>query len=216
MPVTLRHRPRMLRGVRMERPVDAPVLRTARATLRPHRIEDAEAWHRLHADPETRRFLEWPERDAAAARWHLLGRTRRTRLWQTDDFLALAIEVDGELAGDVSLHLRSVRATGRTVEVGWVLAREFTGRGIASEAVRALLDFAFGDAGACFAVAEIHNDNHASIALAERLGFVLAARDEEQSSYLLTREMHQHRQGGDQEADPTRHPVTNGEPPTAA
>lgn len=193
MPVTLRRRPRMLRGVRMPHPIDAPVLHTARTTLRPHRIADAEAWCRLRADAETRRFLEWPERDLAAARWHLLGRTRRTRLWQTDDFLALAVEVDGRLAGDVSLHLRSVRAAARTVEIGWVLAREFTGKGLATEAVRAMLGFAFDEVGANFVIAEIHNENRASIALAERLGFALAARDEELASYVLTREMHRHR-----------------------
>jgi RimJ/RimL family protein N-acetyltransferase len=216
MPVTLRRRPRMLRGIRMERPVDAPVLHTERTTLRPHRIEDAEAWHRLHADAETRRFLEWPERDAAAARWHLLGRTRRTRLWQTDDFLALAVEVEGRLAGDVSLHLRSVRAAGRTVEIGWVLAREFTGKGLASEAVRALLDFAFGDVGACVVVAEIHHDNRASIALAERLGFVLAARDDERATYLLTREMHLGGRPGDRTDAPERRSTPNGGPKHAA
>ncbi len=193
MPVTLRRRPRMLRGARMPHPVDAPVLHTARTTLRPHRMADAEAWHHLHADPETRRFLEWPERDFAAACWHLLGRTRRTRLWQTDDFLALAVEVDGRLAGDVSLHLRSVREAGRTVEIGWVLAREFTGRGLATEAVCAMLGFAFDEVGANFVIAEIHNENRASIALAERLGFALAARDEQLASFVLTREMHRHR-----------------------
>lgn len=197
MPVTLRRRPRILRGVRMPQPVGAPVLHTARTTLRPHRIADAEAWYRLHADPDTRRFLEWPERDLAAARWHLLGRTRRTRLWQTDDFLALAIEVEGRLAGDVSLHLRSVRAAGRTVEIGWVLAREYTGRGLATEAVRAMLDFAFDEVGANFVTAEIHHENRASIALAERLGFALAAREERIASFVLTREMHRHRTSGD-------------------
>lgn len=177
----------------MPHPVDAPVLHTARTTLRPHRMADVEAWHDLHGDPETRRYLEWPERDLAAARWHLLGRIRRTRLWQTDDFLALAIEVEGRLAGDVSLHLRSVRAASRSVEIGWVLAREFTGMGLATEAVRAVLGFAFDEVCANLVFAEIHTENRASIALAERLGFALAAHDEKLASYVLTREMHRHR-----------------------
>lgn len=178
-------KPRLLRGPRLPRPVDATVLTTPRLTLRPYRMDDFHAWLRLHRQPQTTSYLQWPESDLGAIREHLRARTRQTRLWQTDDFLALAIEVDGEFAGEVSLHLRSVRAGTRMVEAGWVLDRKFTGRGLATEAAAALLDFAFGTVEAKIAIAVIDPENVGSIAVAERLGFQQASTGDGEHTYAL-------------------------------
>lgn len=177
-------RPRFLRGPRLDEPVDAVVIESARMRLRPHRMDDFPAWMRMHRQPQTTKYLNWPSSDPGAIRDHLRARTRQTRLWQTDDFLALAIEVDGELAGEVSLHLRSVRPGTRMVEVGWVLDHRFTGRGLATEAAEALLDFAFTVVGARIAVAVIDHGNVGSVSVAERLGFVFAGADDHERTYV--------------------------------
>jgi RimJ/RimL family protein N-acetyltransferase len=177
-------KPRFLRGPRLPEPVDAREIRTARLRLRPHRMGDFGPWLRMHRQPQTVRYLRWPSDDPGAIRRHLRARTRQTRLWQTDDFLALAIEVDGELAGEVSVHLRSVRAGTRMVEVGWVLDERFTGRGLATEAAEALLEFAFDTVGARLAVAVIDHGNVGSVAVAERLGFRLAGADAHELTYV--------------------------------
>jgi RimJ/RimL family protein N-acetyltransferase len=156
-------------------------------------MPDAAAWHDLQADPATRQFLDWPVRDRSAARRHLLARTRHTRLWQTDDFLALAIEVNGALAGDVSLHLRSVHSASRIVEIGWIVGKQHTGQGLASEAAAAMLDFAFGEVASHIVIAEIHEGNHASRALAERLGFRPASLEGGLATFALTRSEHRRR-----------------------
>ena len=164
-------RPRFLRGACLETPVDARPISTARLNLRPHRIDDVDAWHEIVSDPRVIRYLSWPMRDHAAARRHLLDRTRHTKLWQTDDFLALAVVRDGRLIGDVSLQVRSVSAEVRSVEVGWVLSPAHQGQGYATEAVGAILDLAFGAVGARMVTAVIDEANSRSLALAERLGF---------------------------------------------
>lgn len=164
-------RPRFVRGAYLEERVDAAPIATERLQLRPHDIADADAWHRLVSDPRVIRHLSWPQRDAAAARAHLLDRTRHTVLWQADDFFALAVTLDGKVIGDVSLQLRSVARDIRTVEVGWLLDPEYQGNGYATEAVRAMLDVAFRQAGARIALAVIDDHNSRSIALAQRLGF---------------------------------------------
>ncbi|WP_308798867.1 GNAT family N-acetyltransferase [Agromyces silvae] len=178
-------KPRLLRGPRLPKPIDATVMTTARLRLRPYRVEDFHPWLRLHRQPDTTEYLQWPNDDLRAIREHLRARTRQTRLWQTDDFLALAIEVDGEFAGEVSLHLRSVRAGTRMVEVGWVLDQRFTGRGLATEATGVLLDFAFGTVEARIATAVIDPGNVASIAVAERLGFQQASAGDGEHTYAL-------------------------------
>jgi RimJ/RimL family protein N-acetyltransferase len=178
-------KPRLLRGPRLPRPVDARVLTTARLRLRPYSMDDFHPWLRLHRQPQTTSYLQWPESDLGAIREHLRARTRQTRLWQADDFLALVIEVDGEFAGEVSLHLRSVRAGTRMVEAGWVLDTKFTGRGLATEAAAALLDFAFETVEARIAIAVIDPENVGSVAVAERLGFQQASTGDGEHTYAL-------------------------------
>jgi RimJ/RimL family protein N-acetyltransferase len=171
------HRPRLARGERTETPFDAPSIRTARLLLRPHRMPDAAEWFALQSEPAVREFLPWPERDARSSARHLRDRTRHTRLWQADDFLALAVEKDGHLIGDVSLHLRTVAAASRSVEIGWVLHPSFSGHGYATEATEALLAFAYDVVGARWVTAVTDARNAASLALARRLGFVEVRSD---------------------------------------
>jgi RimJ/RimL family protein N-acetyltransferase len=166
------HRPRFLRGPRIERAVVARVIRTDRLVLRPHRRADAAAWFALQSDRAVTQYLDWPERTKAQSRRHLRDRTRHTRLLQTNDFLALAVEYEGRLIGDVSLHLRDVASDERSAEIGWVVSPDVAGKGLATEAATALLDVAFDQLGARWvsAVMDVRNDR--SIALARRLGFL--------------------------------------------
>ena len=175
-----------MRGTYLEDRVDAAPIATERLQLRPHDIADADAWHRLVSNPHVIRHLSWPHRDAAAARQHLLDRTRHTTLWQADDFLALAVTREGAVIGDVSLQLRSVASDIRAVEVGWLLDPEHQGHGYATEAVRALLDVAFNQVQARIALAVIADDNTRSIALAQRLGFSEVQRGSGTRLYLAT------------------------------
>jgi RimJ/RimL family protein N-acetyltransferase len=171
-------------------PVTAPVLRTSRLVLRPHRLSDADAWMRIEFDPSVRDGLHWPARDRRAVLAHLRNRIRQTTLWHVGDFLALAVELDGEVIGDVSMHLRTIAPETRFVEIGWLQLPEYSGRGYATEAASAMLDFAFTAVQACWATAVIFADNERSMALAERLGFVRVGRTSSTITYLVTSESH--------------------------
>lgn len=165
-------RPRFLRGPSIETPVEARPITTDRLELRAHTLADTEAWHEIVSDPHVVRYMSWPLRDRDAARRHLRDCTRHTRLWQADDFLALAVVRENRLVGDVSLQLRTVSSDVRTVELGWVVAPAHQGHGYATEAVEAILDLAFTSVQARMATAVIHEANSASLALAQRLGFI--------------------------------------------
>lgn len=56
-------------------------------------------------------------------------------------------------------------------EIGFILAREQWGRGLATEAVRRVLSFGFGEMGLHRVEADVHPDNAASLALLGRIGF---------------------------------------------
>jgi RimJ/RimL family protein N-acetyltransferase len=179
-------RPRFARGPRTERPFDAPVIHTSRLVLRQHRMPDADDWFALQSEPSVREFLPWPERDRRHSARHLRDRTRHTRLWQADDFLALAVEKDGRLIGDVSLHLRTVDADARSAEIGWVLHPDHSGAGYATEAASAMLDFAFQEVGARWVVAVTDARNIPSVRLAKRLGFVEVRSDPTELVLMVT------------------------------
>ena len=172
------------RGPRLERPLERPTLTTDRLTLRPHRLDDAEQWFGIQSDPVVTRYMHWPERDRPASWRHLRDRTRHTRLSRVDDFLALAVDLDGMLIGDVSLRLKSVQRTTRNVEVSGMLHPRYEGNGYASEATMALLALAFEDLRARWATALIDVRNTRSIALAERLGMQRFPLDDTTVAYL--------------------------------
>jgi RimJ/RimL family protein N-acetyltransferase len=106
-----------------------------------------------------------PEVEAMMARW-----MAATRLEQDDDAVTLAVErrEDGLLLGSVTIFLRSVDY--RQVEVGYVFHPDAGGRGYATEATRALVDFAFADLKAHRVFARTDARNAASAALLARLG----------------------------------------------
>lgn len=153
----------------------APLLpiRTERLVLRPWRDADVDATLAYYADPEVaRHLLEAPwTREVAVAR--VAERVGRTGLDTPRRALALVVEHEGQVVGDVALWVTD--ETGAKGEVGWVFRPDVAGRGFATEAARALIDHAFDHYGMHRVVAELDARNSASAALCKRLGMRLEA-----------------------------------------
>jgi RimJ/RimL family protein N-acetyltransferase len=78
------------------------------------------------------------------------------------------IEFGGELAGTIDIH-RILRST-RSGSVGYWLDKDFTGKGIATNSLRAILDWAFSELNFNRIEIECTTRNQASSAVPERLG----------------------------------------------
>ena len=112
-------------------------IQTPRLLLRRFRLGDAEDVHAYARDPEWGRFLdveqpyERKHADAFVAK-QVLAKWPKNPIW--------ALEQDGRVVGGLSLWLarRNLRA-----EIGYDLARWLWGRGLAAEAVSAVIDEAF-------------------------------------------------------------------------
>ena len=90
--------------------------------------------------------------------------------------LVLAIETaDGVLAGSSGVHFKA-DVSRRSAEVGYWLGREFWGRGLATETVRALTDYAFATYDLARIYALVFAWNPASARVLEKTGFTLEAR----------------------------------------
>lgn len=102
--------------------------------------------------------------------------------------MALAVELEGRLIGDISLQLRAVASEVRSVEIGWVLHPDAQGNGYAREAAEAVIQFAFEAVHARMVLAVVHSRNTGSLRLAERLGFHELSRRESERLLVLTRD----------------------------
>lgn len=86
-----------------------------------------------------------------------------------------AIEVDGEACGGVGIELGD-DVDRRTGEIGYWLGRAHWNRGIATEAVRAVVEYAFETFDLARLEARIYEGNPASARVLEKAGFTREAR----------------------------------------
>jgi RimJ/RimL family protein N-acetyltransferase len=148
-------------------------LRTARLLLRPWRDADVPAFVRMSADPAVMEFLpDLPDRAAAEA-W--VARVREHWRRQGFGYWVVARPGADELVGVVGLARVAYEAHFTpAVEIAWRLARAHWGRGYATEAARAALDYGFGRLGLDQIVAVTVPANWRSRRVMERLGMTRA------------------------------------------
>ena len=154
-------------------PKPPPRLETERLVLRRWRLSDDAPFAALNADPEVMRHFPGPKTAAESLREARAFDAR----FDADGFGPWAVEVPGEIgfAGFVGLWRVSrpmplAPVAGRTVEIGWRLARAFWGRGFATEAARAALADVAGRCGVREVVSFTAVTNAPSRRVMERLG----------------------------------------------
>lgn len=151
---------------------DAPTIETIRLILRPHRVEDYAACRALWADADVVRHIGGVPQDAQAVWFRLL---RYAGMWALLGYGMWVIEErdSGVLLGEAGLLSaeRGIAQLEGVPEAGWVLGRAAWGRGIATEAMQAILSWADAHLDAPSIRCIIDPDNSASIKVAEKLGF---------------------------------------------
>jgi RimJ/RimL family protein N-acetyltransferase len=150
-----------------------PVVETARLTLRGHRLDDFEDSLAMWSDPVVTRFIggkpsteqqTWSRLLGYAGHWSLMG----------FGYWAMEETATGMFVGELGFanFRRDIAPSMRDVpELGWALASRFHGKGLATEAVRAVV--AWGDArfGPTRTVCLISPENLASVAVARKCGY---------------------------------------------
>jgi RimJ/RimL family protein N-acetyltransferase len=152
-----------------------PQLETPRLTLRNYTLDDFAAYAAMRADPRVMQFIGegdtlgeedvWVKFLQTIGHWHALG----YGTW------AVVEKETGELIGNVGFADKKrppEHPASGGPEMGWLLAADAHGKGYATEAVRAALDWGrnhFG--GGQRVVCVISTENAASIRVAEKCGF---------------------------------------------
>lgn len=151
-----------------------PTIETERLLMRTWREEDLDPYAAMCADRKVMRYIgsgrpldrdeAWRQIATFLGHWDLRG----YGLW------AVETKADRSFVGRVGLW----RPEGWPgLELGWTLARAHWGRGYATEAGRASMEFAWTELRAAELISLIQPDNEASRRVAERLGMQVARTD---------------------------------------
>lgn len=162
------------------RNADIPTIETERLILRPHRMEDFDAYAAFWADPEVVRFItgvpstrenSWGRMLRVNGMWHLMG----------FGFLAIEEKATGRLLGEAGfqdMRRDFEPSIEGTLETGWALIPSAHGKGYATEAVGALIAWADAHFPSRRMTCIISPQNQASLRLAAKFGFREFARSD--------------------------------------
>jgi RimJ/RimL family protein N-acetyltransferase len=146
---------------------------TERLLIRPYREDDATGLHDVFGSPEVMKWTPSPPSKDVAETAQRLVRTMAFTAKQPPGLGLWALELreKGEFLGQVGLF--PVEGKGPDVEVAYELAPRAWGRGYATEAARALIDYGFGEMHLERIVALILSDNVRSRRVAEKCDMAL-------------------------------------------
>lgn len=146
-------------------------LETKRLVLRMLREEDLDGYAEMCADEEVMRYIGKPmsRMEAWRSMAMMIGH------WQLRGYGMWAVEErqSGAFIGRIGCWYPEGWPD---FEIGWMLRRAYWGRGFATEAARAALNYAFSELQRPHVVSLIHPENMTSIRVAERLGERLEGR----------------------------------------
>ena len=136
------------------------ILVTARLRLRPATIEDVDAFHAVLSNVEATRYWSTPPHRTL----------EQSRAWveamiatPADEGVDFVVELEGRAVGKAGFF--------RLPEIGFILHPSAWGRGLAREALVALIDHVFATRDLPTAIADVDPRNTRSLRLLEGLGF---------------------------------------------
>ncbi len=147
----------------------APIIKTERLILRPWRESDQLPFSLINKDPKVMEFIPIPisreQSDAMIKSYE--------EEWDQRNYGRWALELPGvdDLIGYVGLHYTDFKSDFTPcIEIGWRLASAHWGKGYASEAAKAALDYGFNKLNQKEFFAFTYKGNMNSRKLMERLG----------------------------------------------
>lgn len=147
-----------------------PVLETERLILRAMVQEDENDLFFLRTDTEINKYIMRPKKDASLDDTRVVMERIRQNLVTADAvFWMIAFRDNPAAIGNIVLW--NIDKEQHRGEVGYTLHNDYWGMGIMNEAMKAVLDYGFGQMKLDIVEAYTHRDNTSSRKLLERYGF---------------------------------------------
>ena len=118
------------------------IITTERLTLRPFKLSDAEDMYNNWAnDPEVARFLTWPAHEHVGITKEILS------IWcgqyEYDNIYNWAIELNAEKQAIGGISVVAKSEDDLSCEIGYCISKTLWGKGIVTEAFKAVIDYLF-------------------------------------------------------------------------
>jgi [ribosomal protein S5]-alanine N-acetyltransferase len=150
-----------------------------RVVVREFTVDDVDAMYAYLSDEEAFLHVSWEPQTLDELRESVREEIEAARTVPRLAYeLAVTLRDTGEVVGQVTLKMDTYipQIRQRTAELGYMMRRDCWGRGLATEAARLVLDFAFGELGLHRVFAVVDDDHAASIRVLEKLGLRREAR----------------------------------------
>jgi RimJ/RimL family protein N-acetyltransferase len=148
------------------------MLETKRLVFRHLRLDDLDSLYALYCDPDVKRFIPDAPLTYEEAReeleWFQHGHPKHPQLglWATIH------KETGQFIGRCGLLPWTLDGQSE-VEVAYLLAKDYWGQGLGTEAAQAILNYGFEQLGLSRLICMIDPDNQASIKVARKIGMNL-------------------------------------------
>ena len=161
------------------------ILESKRLLFRQHELADLDRYCAMEMDSEVRRYVGGSPRSREEAE----QRFRDGPLKPVSDCLAVwaaILKPDGPYIGRCGLypHYGSQGIINREAALSFYIAREFWGRGLATEAALAFVRFGWKELKLSRIVATVQEGNEAPVHILQKLGFELIKTESGRRSFL--------------------------------
>lgn len=143
-----------------------PILKTERLILRKIEKGDLDDIFEYSSDPEISKYLLWSKHENKRVTKRYL--TDVLKKYKNGQFYDWAIELDGKMIGICGFS--RIDVLNDTAEAGYIVARPYQGKGIASEALNAVLKFGFETLRLNVIKCIAFEENAASLAVMKKCG----------------------------------------------
>ena len=145
------------------------IIETERLILRHLRAEDAEDLYRIYSDPQTMKFMGQFSGTVVEARGNIQNHIEKYYDHFGFGLWATVLKENNALIGRCGLLYQDIEGT-KDAELAYLLDSRFWGKGLATEAARAIIRIGLGRFNFTRIIAVINPRNTASIRVAEKVG----------------------------------------------
>ena len=145
-------------------------IKTDRLVLKPNCTDYLESTHEYASDLENTKYMVFLPKDSVEETLEFLQGAEAEFLKAQPSFYEMAVFYNDVHIGAVSLYLNETKDSG---ELGWILNKRYHGHGFATEAAKALLDYASKELGVMYFTAHCDAENAASANVMKKLGMKL-------------------------------------------
>jgi ribosomal-protein-alanine N-acetyltransferase len=150
-----------------------PTLHTSRLQLRPIALSDAHELYKMRSNPELMHFVPRPLATSVDEVWQMISDWLTAM--QVGNCLHFAITLKEQSTMIGHMLLFNIKPENSRGEVGYMMLAEHAGKGYTTEALEALIAFAFDSLGMHSLEAIINPENKASAKVLLKAGFVQEA-----------------------------------------